>query len=166
VGLPPLVRLELPEAMRRALDAAGPPDRRIAAMKDFAPSLVADYALHPGTGEAPFAVVADLDGDRRLDVMLLERAGRGKARLVAITDPAGQPHAEVLASDLAAHREYGMAYVRLRHVAPGPFVLRDQDGTRTLQLPHGGVLVDLDEKSRVLYFRYEDRFLSASLPRP
>jgi hypothetical protein len=161
VSLPRIVgsglatRLDLPPAMQSALDEHNgfmTGDRHVMRMSEFAPAVLAALHEESPVGEAPFAVVLDLDGDAREDVALIERDFLGM-KFVLIRSPSGVPVVEDLQTTIGSDRENGLTSLRLRRRRAGPFLAHDSIGKQyRLMLDHDGVIQEQNERDRSLYY--------------
>jgi hypothetical protein len=145
-GTPPEVRLVLPARFEEVLAAEG--SFSTLGPADFGPEILRGTGgfTYPWSGtEAPFAVIADFDGDGRRDVAVLQRsATHGRAAVVLNTEP--RPRLTELrrwaradAGDTGALSPF---YVRL-HPA-GTMRVPDFGGTgadTTVTLAHEGIEV-------------------------
>lgn len=146
-GTPPEVRLVVPPRFDEAL-AAGTGGFATLASSDFGPEILG------GTGgwsypwswlEAPFAVLADFDGNGKRDVALLQRSAN-EGRAVTVLDVSPRPRVLELRrwnrADAGDNGALSPFYLRLRPA--GPMRVPDLAGAgadTTVTLRHEGVEV-------------------------
>lgn len=162
VGGPGEAELVLPPRLEAAA-TAGAAGYRLVDRDGLDPAIVA-----AGTGwrypwsdrQAPFAVIADLDGDGRDDVALLQKdAGGGRAVVVLDTRPVPAAHelhrwTNAALGESTTTRFYLVGYPAGRHVVPD----LDGSGERTLQLPHGGVTLAYHGQAATTFHHANGRF--------
>ena len=91
-GTPPQVQALLPGSFTQALNAGGGSFVTVAP-NEFSPMIVGGHgegAARWGEREAPFAVLADFDGDGRRDAVLLQRSP-DEGRVVAVLNDLPKP---------------------------------------------------------------------------
>ena len=117
----------------------------------------------PGADEsriAPFAVIADFDGDRRPDVAMLGR-DREHRRIVVILDRAAGPRVHAMAEDYGAEPDSLGVHQYLGLNGPGDTFFEDEAGHH-IHLRNAAVLVESEGASEIWYY-VNGRFLHAAI---
>ena len=168
VGQPPTVQIELPPRMTTALAAD---DTSFTTLSPF--DFVADIV--PGTSgwsypydslQAPFAVIADVDGDGRNDVALLQRS-QSAERVVVVFDRAPDPRVVVAkAWSRATAGDTGPTGFYLTRFRAGPYHVPDfggsGDSSRVVTLPYTGIEVSNFGKAATTYYWADGQFRSVT----
>jgi hypothetical protein len=158
VGQPPTVALELPPRTTRALAAD---DTSFTTLTPF--DFIADI-VPGGKGwsypydlrQAPFALIADFDGDGRNDVALLQRS-KGAGRVAVVFDDVDGPRVVVAKSwDRMTAGDAGKCGFYLTRFRAGPFRVPDFGGSgdsgRVVTLEHEGIEVSNYGKTATTYY--------------
>jgi hypothetical protein len=172
VGQPPTVQIDLPPRMTAALAAD---------VKSFTTLTPFDFAAEivPGTSgwsypydslQAPFAVIADFDGDGRDDVALLQHNARG-GRAAVVLDTAPAPRVLVLRSWVwnvleNSRSDPGPERFYLTRFPAGRFRVPDFGGSgdtsQVADLAHEGVELAYFGKSATTYYWSDGAFRSVT----
>jgi hypothetical protein len=171
VGQPPAVQVELPPRMTPALAAEDPGFTTLTPF-DFVNEIVPGDTTggawrYPYDGrQAPFAVIADFDGDGTHDVALLQRS-QAKGRVIALLDRAGGPRAvKVREWDRRSAGDAGKCGFYLSRFRAGPYRVPDFGGSgdtaKTVTLAHEGIEVSNYGKAATTYYWTGDRFESVT----
>lgn len=176
VGNPPTVQIELPPRMTLAL-AADDTSFTTLTPFDFVPGINSRPDDEKGVWryphderQAPFAVVADFDGDGRDDVALLQHSGQrsGSAgRVVVVFDRAAGPQvATVREWNRMTAGEAGKSGFYVSRFPAGAFRVPDFGGSgdtsRTVTLPHDGIEISNYGKTATTYWWTGERFDSVT----
>ena len=171
VGNPPTVQVELPPRMTKELLATDPSFTTLTPF-DFVKSIVPGDA---GEGswhysyngrEAPFAVIADFDGDGNDDVALLQRS-QAKGRVVAILDRGDEPRVVLVKEwDRMTAGDAGKSGFYLSLFRAGPYKVPDFGGSgdtsKTVMLAHEGIEVSNYGKAATTYYWTDEHFESVT----
>ena len=171
VGNPPTVQIELPPRMTKELLATDPSFTTLTPfdfVSDIVPGHTADGAWRYSYNgrEAPFAVIADFDGDGNDDVALLQRS-QAKGRVIAILDRGDEPRAVVVKEwDRMTAGDAGKSGFYLSLFRAGPYTVPDFGGTgdtsRTVTLAHEGIEVSNYGKAATTYYWTDEHFESVT----
>jgi hypothetical protein len=169
VGNPPTVQIELPPRMTQAL-AAGDSGYATLGPFDFVSSISPGDATdgawrYSYNGrEAPFAVIADFDGNGRDDVALLQRSPEGGRVVVVFDDSA--PRVAIAKSWLRMTAgDTGKSGFYLSLFREGPYRVPDFGGAgveTTVTLAHEGIEVSNFGKTATTYYWTGERFESVT----
>ena len=168
VGNPPTVQIELPPRMTQAL-AAGDSGYATVTPFEFVKSIVpgdaGDGTWHYAYNgrEAPFAVIADFDGDGRDDVALLQRSPETGRVVVVFDDPDHPRVAIAKAWARVTSGDVGKSGFYLSLFRAGPYRVPDFGGSgfdSTVTLPHEGIQVSNYGKAATTYYWTGDKFES------
>jgi len=171
VGNPPTVQIELPPRMTAALATS---DTSFATLTPFdfvyevSPGSTIDSAWHYTYDghQAPFAVIADFDGDGRDDAALLQRSG-STGRVVVIFDRTdGARVATVRDWSRVTSGDVGKSGFYLSRFPAGPYKVPDFGGSgdtaRTVVLEHEGIQISNYGKTATTYWWTGKKFQSVT----
>jgi hypothetical protein len=167
VGNPPTVQVELPPRMTLAL-AEGDTSFTTLTPFDFV------HEISPGSSvkgtwhydydgrQAPFAVIADFDGDGRDDVALLQRSA-STGRVVVVFDRTDGPKvANAREWSRVTSGDVGKSGFYLSRFPGGPHKVPDFGGSgdtaRTVTLAHEGIEISNYGKTATTYWWTGDKF--------
>jgi hypothetical protein len=168
VGQPPTVALELPPRMTQAL-AADDTSFTTLAPFDFVKGIVPGgngWSYPYDLWQAPFALIADFDGDGRNDVALLQRS-KSAGRVAVVFDAPERPRVALAKSwDRMTAGDAGKSGFYLTRFRAGPYRVPDFGGSgdsgRVVTLPHEGIEVSNYGKTATTYYWAGDRFESVT----
>jgi hypothetical protein len=172
VGQPPTVQIELPPRMTTAIADVGPEGFATLSPFDFVKEIVPGDTTgggwrYPYDGrQAPFALVADFDGDGRDDVALLQRSNEG-GRVAVVLDPRPAPRVFILrAWTNAATGETAKTGFYLTRFPAGRFKVPDYGGSgdtsQVAELAHEGIQVSNYGKAATTYYWSDGQFRSVT----
>jgi hypothetical protein len=172
VGEPPTVQIELPPRMTLALSQDDTSFTTLTPF-DFVPGIVPQPGDEKGAWryphderQAPFALVADFDGDGRDDVALLQRSGSA-GRVVVVFDRAEGPRvATVKEWSRMTAGDTGKSGFYVSRFPAGAFKVPDFGGSgdtaRTVVLEHEGIEISNYGKTATTYWWTGEKFDSVT----
>jgi hypothetical protein len=169
VGQPPTVQIELPPRMTLALadENAGyttlTPQDFVA---EIVPGTAGGWSYPYDDRQAPFAAIADFDGDGRSDVALLQRSNLG-GRAAVVLDAQPAPRVvELRAWTNAATGESGKTGFYLTRFPAGRFKVPDYGGSgdtsQVADLAYEGIQVSAYGKAATTYYWTDGQFRSVT----
>jgi hypothetical protein len=169
VGQPPTVQIELPPRMTLALadENAGyttlTPHDFVA---EIVPGTAGGWSYPYDDRQAPFAAIADYDGDGRSDVALLQRSNTG-GRAAVVLDAQPAPRVVTLrAWTNAATGESDKSGFYLTRFPAGRFKVPDYGGSgdtsQVAELAHEGIQVSAYGKASTTYYWSDGQFRSVT----
>jgi hypothetical protein len=171
VGTPPTVQIELPPRMTMALaedDTSFATLSPFDFVKDVSPGSNVDGAWkYPHDDrQAPFALVADFDGDGKDDVALLQRS-REAGRVVVVFDRADHPRVETVRTwSRMTAGDTGKSGFYLTRFPAGPYHVPDFGGSgdtsKVVTLAHEGIEVSNYGKTATTYWWTGEKFDSVT----